>query len=61
MKEFLAMGGHGAFVWSAYFITLAVIVWNIVSARLLLRRARQAAARDSEAREPGKRPTVSQI
>ena len=29
--EFLAMGRHGAFVWSAYGISLIVIVANIVA------------------------------
>lgn len=32
--EFLAMGGHGAFVWSAYAIALVVIVGNFVWPRL---------------------------
>ena len=28
MSEFLAMGGHGAYVWSAYGITLIVLAVN---------------------------------
>lgn len=30
LSEFLAMGKHGPFVWSAYGITFAVIMANIV-------------------------------
>lgn len=28
--EFLAMGGYAAYVWSAYGLTLAVLILNIV-------------------------------
>jgi heme exporter protein D len=28
MNEFLSMGGYAAYVWSAYGITLGVLVWN---------------------------------
>ncbi len=27
--ELLAMGGHGAYVWSAYGVALGILVWNI--------------------------------
>lgn len=31
LADFLAMGGrHGPFVWSAYGITFAVLLWNLV-------------------------------
>ena len=30
ISEFLAMGGHCYFVWSAYLITLIVLVINII-------------------------------
>ena len=29
--DFVAMGGHGLYVWSAYAIGLAVITFNVVS------------------------------
>ncbi|EAR60547.1 heme exporter protein CcmD [Neptuniibacter caesariensis] len=29
-SDFLAMGGHGKYVWMSYAIALAVIVFNIV-------------------------------
>lgn len=28
MREFLAMGGYAAYVWSAYGLTLAVLIGN---------------------------------
>ena len=30
MSEFLNMGGYGAYVWSAYGLSLVVIVLNII-------------------------------
>ena len=33
MSSFLAMGGYGAYVWSAYGITLLVLILNIWWAR----------------------------
>ena len=45
MSEFLHMGGYAAYVWPAYGLTLAVIVWNIVYARRLLSRSREEARR----------------
>ena len=29
-SEFVAMGGHGLFVWSAYAITLVVFLFNLI-------------------------------
>lgn len=29
-SEFVAMGGHGLFVWSAYAITLVVLLFNLI-------------------------------
>ncbi len=37
--EFIAMGGHGKFVWSAYGITFAVLAMNLV---FTLRRLRKS-------------------
>lgn len=28
--DFLAMGKHGPYVWSAYGLTFAIVLWNIV-------------------------------
>lgn len=33
MTEFLAMGGYGVYVWSAYALTAFVLVANVVMAR----------------------------
>ena len=61
MSEFLAMGGYGAYVWSAYGITLVALVLNYWSAgRLLkqnLQRIRDAVEDDSSERKP----TVRQL
>ncbi len=37
-EAFLRMGGHAPFVWSAYGITLVVLVFNVVHPWLLRRR-----------------------
>lgn len=44
--EFIEMGGHGLYVWSAYAVAAAVFAWN-VAAPLLQRRGflRQQARR----------------
>ena len=51
MSEFLAMGGHGAYVWSAYGLSLAVLVaasvWPLIAMRRVVRtlkRRRSVAA-----------------
>lgn len=31
IQEFIQMGGHGPYVWSAYVISLSVLIWLIVS------------------------------
>ena len=38
LSETLAMGGHGAYVWSCYAITLVVLVLNVVQPWLARRR-----------------------
>lgn len=38
------MGGYGGYVWGAYGVTAAVIVWLIVTSRRMLARARAAEA-----------------
>jgi heme exporter protein CcmD len=61
MIEFLTMDGDGGFVWSAYGITLAVLLWNVWAAHARLKRNLGAAAREDRATEPAKRPTVRQL
>jgi len=40
MTEFLAMGGHGVYVWSAYGVTLLALigigVWPLVDMRTVM-------------------------
>lgn len=61
MSEFFAMGGDGPYVWTAYGITLAILIWNVWSAGALLRRNLRRAERETVAEEPARRPKVSQI
>ena len=42
LKDFLHMGGYGGFVWSAYGIWAAVMIWIALGARM---RHRQVTAR----------------
>jgi heme exporter protein CcmD len=55
------MGGDGAYIWSAYGVTLAVLVFNVWWARrrhrVALKRARASAGDE----RVNKRPTVRQI
>ena len=38
ISDFIAMGGHGFYVWLAYGVSAAVIVGYLVSLRLMRRR-----------------------
>lgn len=31
LGEFIRMGGHGTYVWTAYLISLSVLIWLVVS------------------------------
>ncbi len=50
---FLAMGGYAAYVWPAFNLTLAVMLWNVHAARRAHERAREEALRRLPDREPG--------
>jgi heme exporter protein D len=52
--EYLAMGGHGGFVWSAYGIAVVVIGALIVTSRRAL-KAREAEVAVLEAARPARR------
>lgn len=62
MIDFIQMGGDGAYVWSAYGITLAVLIVNIVLVRArhrtALRRAREIAA---QTEVPRRQPKVHRV
>ena len=51
LGEILAMGGYAAYVWSAYGLTLVVLIGNILLARRRHAAARLDLARRSQARE----------
>jgi heme exporter protein D len=62
VSEFFLMNGHGAYVWSAYGLTLAVLILNAWLARAKHRSALQRArelARQAEV--PRKQPTVRRL
>ena len=61
MNEFLAMGGYAPYVWSAYGITLAVLLLNIWSARRARIRSLARAAETTADARPRRRPTVRQV
>jgi heme exporter protein D len=61
MTEFIAMGGYAPYVWSAYGITLLVILLNIWSARRARVRPLERIARSAEDARPRRQPTVRQV
>jgi heme exporter protein CcmD len=62
MSEFFLMNGDGAYVWSAYGLTLIVVILNAWLARTkhraALQRARELA---TQAEVPRKQPTVRRL
>jgi heme exporter protein D len=48
VENFLEMGGYGFFVWSSYAMCVAVIVLDIVSARMRRKRALGEVAREAQ-------------
>ena len=61
MNEMLSMGGHGAYVWPAYGITLAVIVFNVWAARRKLASALDQARRYAGKEQPRNQAKVRQL
>jgi heme exporter protein CcmD len=61
VSEVLAMGGDAAYVWPAYGITLALVVFNVWSARRKLLNALDAARRAGDASQPRSQPKVRQL
>lgn len=51
-SEFLAMGGYGAYVWSAYGLAAAVLLWNLIVPwlkwRLLVRELKRLFAQEKQ-------------
>ena len=61
MSELLSMGGEGAYVWPAYGITLAVIIFNVWAARRKLANALNDARRSTATEQPRSQPKVRQL
>ena len=61
MSDFLAMGGYAPYVWSAYGITLLVILLNIWAARRARVRSLERIARSADETRPRRQPTVRQV
>jgi heme exporter protein CcmD len=61
VNEFFLMDGYAAYVWSAYGITLAVLIWNVWSAGRLRKQNLERARRATDPEEPGRQATVRQI
>jgi heme exporter protein CcmD len=61
MMEFLRMGGEAAYVWSAYGITLAVVLLNAWWARWTHQQALERARASLSENRTLKKPTVRQV
>lgn len=49
LENFLSMSGYAAYVWPCYGLTLAVLIWNVWSARRQLREETLHARRKVQA------------
>ena len=58
MSEFLSMGGYAPYVWTAYGITLVIIVLNVWSARRRHAQAIDSVRRMTAPERNDRRPTV---
>lgn len=58
LGEFLAMGGHGLYVWLSYGAAVIMVLYNVVSVRVQERRALQA-ARDARRDDAARRGDVA--
>jgi len=61
VNEFFLMDGYAPYVWSAYGITLAVLIWNIWSASRLRRQNLERARRAALPEGPGRQAKVRRI
>ena len=43
--EFIAMGGHGLYVWMAYAAFLIILCWNVMAPKLRRRQVLETVAR----------------
>ena len=62
LNEFLAMGGHGGYVWSAYGLTFLILLLTGWSASRRFRRAiDHARGAGEQPPVPARRPTVTEL
>jgi heme exporter protein D len=52
LADFLAMGGHGPFVWSAYGLSFVVLLLNLVWPVMMTTRNMAALRRDLSVADP---------
>ena len=53
LREFLAMGTYGGYIWSCYAVTVAMLIFSAWSARRSLREQIGAAKRRVEMQKEG--------
>jgi heme exporter protein CcmD len=53
LREFLAMGPYGGYIWACYAVTLAMLIFSAWSARRSLREQIAAARRRAEMQKEG--------
>ncbi len=61
MSEFLAMGGHGGYVWSAYGITLLILAINAWAALRRHSKALDAARAETAPEEAPREAKVTRL
>ena len=61
MIDFFGMGGYAAYVWSAYGITLAVILINVWAARRLLAKNLGRGRVSMDGKDAPREPKVRQL
>jgi heme exporter protein CcmD len=61
MTEFFTMGGHGGYVWSAYGITLVVLIISGWAARRRYSLALQLAKQAGRGPGPARKPKVTEL
>ena len=61
LAEYLAMGGHGSYVWSAYGITALVLLVSGWAARERHRRALTQARAGETDLQPARQPRVTDL
>jgi heme exporter protein CcmD len=53
LREFIAMGSYGGYIWSCYAVTVAMLIFSAWSARRSLREQISAARRRAQMQKEG--------